>query len=117
MAAQKKWMIVAFFCIIFQISHQMLDQPTIDMNCDPSISKRMDDCPAGYCCVRDEFLPTYVYCKKMGVHNEDCTTKLTESACPCVSGLRCRPNIESATFHSLYGRCHPNTTVHPSITG
>ncbi|XP_046360876.2 uncharacterized protein LOC124138327 [Haliotis rufescens] len=117
MAAQRKMLILVVLCIAVQISHQLIAKQTIDMKCDPTLSKRMDDCPTGYCCVRDEFLPTYVYCKKMGVHNEDCTTRLTESACPCVSGLHCRPNIESATFHSLYGKCHPNTTAHGSITG
>ncbi|XP_071113923.1 uncharacterized protein [Haliotis cracherodii] len=117
MATRWNLLSVLSLCVLFRSSYQLIDQVTIDMDCDPSISNRMNDCPNGYCCVRDEFLPSYVYCKKMGVLNMDCTMRVTESACPCVSGMYCRPNIESATFHSLYGKCQLNTTAHGSITG
>ncbi|XP_067675753.1 uncharacterized protein [Haliotis asinina] len=113
------WNLLSVFslCFLFRNSYQLIGQMTIDMDCDPSISKRMDVCPTGYCCVRDEFLPTYVYCKRTGFENEACTTRVTESACPCASGMYCHPNIESATFHSLYGKCRLNATAHPIITG
>nr|KAG5708879.1 hypothetical protein BaRGS_009288 [Batillaria attramentaria] len=66
---------------------------------------RYDDCPDGYCCVRDEFLPTFVYCKKIGIKDDNCSTRTSESDCPCMEGLDCKPNIKSATFVSLYGKC------------
>ncbi|ESO93231.1 hypothetical protein LOTGIDRAFT_232682 [Lottia gigantea] len=76
----------------------------IDMNCQPL--DKFSQCPHGYCCVRDEFLPTYVYCKAIGTAGEHCTTRDTDSECPCDKGLYCKPNIISGSFQSLYGVCH-----------
>ncbi|KAK6170161.1 hypothetical protein SNE40_018625 [Patella caerulea] len=75
----------------------------IELNCNPL--DKYADCPHGYCCVRDEFLPTYVYCKRIGKGGEHCATRATYSDCPCTEGYGCKPNIISANFPSLYGTC------------
>lgn len=77
------------------------------MNCDPRVQHRFSVCPEGYCCVRDEFWPSWVYCRKMGLVHRDCTTRDTETNCPCGPGLLCKPNIRDSHsgVASLYGRC------------
>ena len=84
------------------------------MKCNPSLRHRYEDCPARYCCVRDEFLPTFVYCRKYGDRDDNCTTKETESECPCTDGLRCQANIQGK-YPSVYGRCVVNATT-PATT-
>lgn len=73
-----------------------------DAGCD--ITKQLESCQAGYCCARDEFLPELVYCKRIGRVGQPCTTKPSESDCPCGPGLYCKPNVQS-TFVSFYGKC------------
>ncbi|KAK0057753.1 hypothetical protein Bpfe_012709 [Biomphalaria pfeifferi] len=94
------------------------NQDVIEMNCVPTIRHKFDVCPTGYCCVRDEFLATYVYCKKIGAQDDNCTTRDTESSCPCGAGLYCKANIVG-TFPSVYGKCEvsPNVTSTPSVVG
>ncbi|RUS90840.1 hypothetical protein EGW08_001347 [Elysia chlorotica] len=89
-------------------------QDRIEMKCNPSFRHRYEICPAGYCCVRDEFLPTFVYCRKFGDQYDNCTTKETESECPCADGLKCLANIQGK-FPSVYGRCVVNATT-PATT-
>ena len=84
------------------------------MKCNPSLRHRYEDCPAGYCCVRDEFLPTFVYCRKFGDKDDNCTTKDTESECPCTDGLMCLANIQGK-YPSVYGHCVVNATT-PATT-
>ncbi|GFS05712.1 hypothetical protein ElyMa_004688100 [Elysia marginata] len=84
------------------------------MKCNPSLRHRYEDCPAGYCCVRDEFLPTFVYCRKYGDKDDNCTTKETQSECPCAEGLKCLANIQGK-YPSVYGRCVVNATT-PATT-
>ena len=83
--------------------------------CD--INKRTDSCPVGHCCARDEFLPGYVVCKKIGKIRSSCATVPDDSVCPCDSGLKCIPNVNSKDFVSIYGTCQPNiTTVATTIS-
>lgn len=87
------------------------------MKCNPRVDHRLDVCPTGYCCVRDEFLPTIVYCKRSGLVREDCSTRVTETNCPCGDGLRCKPNIVSSSgVISLYGRCVAAQTTTTATT-
>ncbi|GFN85783.1 hypothetical protein PoB_001228900 [Plakobranchus ocellatus] len=90
-------------------------QDRIEMKCNPSLRHRYEHCPTGYCCVRDEFLPTFVYCRKFGSEDDNCTTRDTESECPCSEGLRCRANIQGK-FPSVYGRCVVNVTTTVATT-
>ncbi|KAL8624975.1 hypothetical protein ACOMHN_039862 [Nucella lapillus] len=88
------------FCCLAQ------NPDVIEKQCDPRVSHRFEACPDGYCCVRDEFLPSWVYCKRLGALREGCTTRDSETNCPCSEGLLCQPNIVSSTgTASLYGKC------------
>ncbi|XP_025099570.1 uncharacterized protein LOC112567187 isoform X2 [Pomacea canaliculata] len=84
-------------------------------HCDPRVDRRFEGCPEGYCCVRDEYVPSFVYCKRLGHVDDNCTTRDSESGCPCLAGLTCHPNAQSATFVSMYGRCHNTTDVVHSV--
>lgn len=62
-------------------------------------------------------MPGYVVCKKIGKIHSSCATVPDDSVCPCDSGLKCIPNVNSKDFVSIYGTCKPNiTTVATTIT-
>ncbi|KAK7107541.1 hypothetical protein V1264_015446 [Littorina saxatilis] len=86
---------------------------TIYMQCDPNQGPNQPsrvDCPADYCCVKDEFDTNQVYCEKIGQVGEACTVQPTVYDCPCATGLTCKPNIHTAVFVSMFGRCFdPNS--------
>eukprot|EP00916_Digyalum_oweni_P020485 GHVL01034140.1.p1 GENE.GHVL01034140.1~~GHVL01034140.1.p1 ORF type:complete len:187 (+),score=7.09 GHVL01034140.1:97-657(+) len=117
MAAIRMTAFATFISCLFVPTQQQI---TIDMKCNPRLDHRLDVCPTGYCCVRDEFLPTIVYCKRSGLVREDCSTRVTETNCPCGDGLRCKPNIVSSSgVISLYGRCvaaQTTTTANTATT-
>lgn len=71
---------------------------------------RTNSCPDGFCCVRDQFLPQYVYCKKIGQQGSHCRHVPDESVCNCDIGLTCVPNLDVPTFVSIYGTCRNLTT-------
>lgn len=86
-------------------------------HCDPRFEHQNSHCPEGYCCVRDEFLPSWAYCKIVTGINEGCTTRPTETNCPCHADLECKPNIVNADgTASLYGRCVNATHQIPETT-
>ncbi|XP_046360872.2 uncharacterized protein LOC124138325 [Haliotis rufescens] len=95
MAARWNLLFVLSFCVLLGSSSQV--------DCNPK-------CPVGFCCVHEVFPEAYVYCKKLGSRNADCSTKVTASTCPCANGMSCHPNIDTPTFRSLYGKCRPKTT-------
>lgn len=112
---EPRYLIVVFG--VMAVICAVQSQDTIEMNCDPRVDNRFQACPEGYCCVRDEFLPTWVYCKKTGEAHEACTTRVTETNCPCMAGLYCHPNIVSQTgTASLYGKCMVQTTTAAPVT-
>lgn len=69
------------------------------------MSDRYGTCDPGFCCVRDQFLASYVYCKRIPTDTHHCITVHSESECACASGLTCRPNINVPTYTSVYGTC------------
>lgn len=75
------------------------------------MKNRDDSCPDGFCCVRDQFLPAYVYCKRIGQLHSNCRRVLDESVCPCHGDLTCVPNLSVPTFVSMYGTCQHNSSV------
>ncbi|XP_052087382.1 protocadherin gamma-A4-like [Mytilus californianus] len=86
------------------------EQPDIRCNI------RKPECPNGFCCARDEFLPEYTMCKHTGKIESSCSTVINEAKCPCETGLVCVPNVNSADFVSIYGKCQNNiTTTHSTV--
>ncbi|KAK6170160.1 hypothetical protein SNE40_018624 [Patella caerulea] len=82
----------------------------IEMKCTPD--NKFADCPQGYCCVRDEFLPTYVYCKRFGQSGDACTTQdYTHASCPCAAGYGCKPKIISDGVPFVFGTCTKDYNV------
>lgn len=74
-----------------------------NIRCD--MSDRYGTCDSGFCCVRDQFLASYVYCKRIPTETHHCITVQSESECACASGLKCKPNINVPTYTSVYGTC------------
>jgi len=96
-----------FLCLdVIALLSASIAQDIIQMQCDPSLRHKFELCPKGYCCVRDEFLLTEVYCRRYGQIDDNCTTRDTDSECPCDAGLHCKPNL-AGHFQSLYGVCEP----------
>ncbi|XP_063403045.1 protocadherin gamma-A4-like [Mytilus trossulus] len=81
------------------------EQPEIRCNI------RKTQCPDGFCCARDEFLPEYTTCKHTGIIKSSCSTVMNEAMCPCETGLVCVPNVNSVDFVSIYGKCQKNITT------
>ncbi|XP_041354923.1 uncharacterized protein LOC121372584 [Gigantopelta aegis] len=100
-----KCLLLLIPCLLHQVSGGLTGRDKPQACTKPNVYSRYSECPPGYCCVRDEFLPTDIYCKKIGDEGDNCTTRQTESDCPCRAGLYCKPNIQSMQFKSLYGRC------------
>lgn len=67
------------------------------------------------CCSRDEVYLEKISCIPYGDVGAGCTTVISDTYCPCVDGLVCKPHVISSDFHSIYGNCH-NTTVHDVTT-
>ena len=85
-----------------------------------SCTLQNDTCPAGYCCVRDDFLFTYTYCKPLGKQGSSCTTTVTDYECPCLPEFSCTSNIQGSAHVSLFGKCqaaNSNTTNAPNAVG
>ncbi|KAK3096825.1 hypothetical protein FSP39_003710 [Pinctada imbricata] len=81
---------------------------------------RLSSCPDGFCCARDQFLASYIYCKRLGTLNHPCTTITSQAHCPCGSGLHCVPNVVKGSYTSVYGTCQnysiKASTIPPSTT-
>ena len=67
------------------------------------------------CCSRDEIYLEKISCIPYGDVGAGCTTVISDTYCPCVDGLVCKPHVISSDFHSIYGNCH-NTSVHDVTT-
>jgi len=93
----------------------IMSQETIDLKCNPSLKHKYEACPQGYCCVRDEFLLTDIYCRRFGKEYDNCTTRDSDSECPCEEGLYCKPQF-GGKFPSLYGTCVKNVTTTAATT-
>ena len=87
-------------------------QNTIYKHCDP-VQPVNGDCPSSHCCVRDEFELTLVYCEQIGQTGDGCSVRPSVHDCPCAAGLLCRPNIKTAVFQSMFGRCSNQTAASP----
>ncbi|XP_022294557.2 uncharacterized protein LOC111104745 [Crassostrea virginica] len=85
-----------------------------NIRCD--MSDRYGTCDPGFCCVRDQFLASYLYCKRIPTESHHCMTREAESECACASGLTCVPNINVPTFTSVYGTCKSNTSTTTTAT-
>ncbi|XP_061192315.1 uncharacterized protein LOC133200547 [Saccostrea echinata] len=80
-----------------------------NIRCD--MSDRYGSCDSGFCCVRDQFLASYVYCKRIPTNTHHCMTVVSESECACSSNLTCVPNINLPTFTSVYGKCQGDSST------
>ncbi|KAH3726739.1 hypothetical protein DPMN_052608 [Dreissena polymorpha] len=94
------------------IAGVIIVQGLLDDDIPCVIDRTNNTCPTGYCCVRDHFLFSEMFCRKLGETGSPCSVRATDFECPCGDGLICDSNIVGpGHVHSLFGRCHNNVSI------